>query len=1042
MSNLLGKLSAITASVVAALSISSCAPADNANYLELDLQATGPRSSTYFDFGTGDYNLKVDNKGILIRQADGTMQPMIPVMGEIHFSRVKESDWEKEIIKMKNGGINVIATYVFWAHHEPANGKFDWSGNRNIRKFVELCGKNDLKVVLRIGPWCHGEVYLGGIPDWVVADQPIGLRSTEEKFMKYASRLYKEIGKQVKGLYGCTKAQPIIGVQIENERGGDAWPYFKALKNAALEAGIVPPFFTRTGWPVVNNAEFGEMLPLYGDYADGFWDRELTDMPGGYPDAFCFRESRLSNVIATEVFGTNQSRNMELKDLSYPYLTCELGGGMMTSYARRIHIFNHDAIALSVCKVGSGSNLPGYYMYHGGTNPYNPKHSMSEITESPFTNYNDLPYMTYDFQAPIGEMGQINDSYYELRRFHSFLNKWGGELSDYDAVFPATNTESGRKDSILRYTVRTDGVKGFVFVNNYQRLANLTDKENIRFKFNRTDGTTLIFPSEPITIADGTTCWLPFGLDCSGVTLDYATAMPYNKVDEYGVPTYVLASIEGIPVELCINGEVHKMETNTTLEVNNSNGEVVRFKVLNDEVSLAPVQEYTLEEVDKASATATLVQETKGLRETKMHEVGVISQPRNEDYAAAAVWNIALDGVKNAETAVLEVNYKGDVARLYADGQLVEDNFWNGRPMLVRIKDIIGKKVELRILPLGKQYQIYLQPEQKKVLEAAAGDYMLSLDSLRVLDFKTRGRMFREDIPTAEIWLSDPAVLADPATQMYYMTGSGGMQYRSKDLMTWSGPYNVIEPDTTSWMGPRPAVWAAEPYLIEGKYYYFGTFTNNRTIIAENEHGKIPRRSCHILVSDKAAGPFRPIGDELYVNPNVPTLDATYLGDTDGKKWLLYCEEWLINSNGTVEAIQLKDDLSGVVGERIVLFRAFDAPWNIEKDGKHNWVTDGPFAFRTETGKLGVFWTSWQDGVYTTGAAYSTSGTMEGPWVQDPEPIIPGDYGHAMLFKDLSGKWMMSVHSNKNLPGEGDRKERHPNFFDVDLSGDKLVVKY
>lgn len=305
------------------------------------------------------------------------------------------------------------------------------------------------------------------------------------------------------------------------------------------------------------------------------------------------------------------------------------------------------------------------------------------------------------------------------------------------------------------------------------------------------------------------------------------------------------------------------------------------------------------------------------------------------------------------------------------------------------------------------------------------------------------GNEFRTGVPTQEIWLSDPAVLADPATCMYYMTGTGGMQWRSKDLSTWDGPYKVIEPDTTSWMGARPMVWAAEPYLIDGKYYFFGTFTNRDTIIAENHNGRIPRRSCHILVGDKAEGPFRPISDELYVNPSVPTLDATYYCDRDGKKYLLYCEEWLINDNGTVEAVELKNDLSGLAGSPSVLFHAFDAPWNLKTDGvTHDSVTDGPFCFRTETGKLGIFWTSWKNGVYTTGVAYSTSGEMAGPWVQDQDPILPPDYGHAMLFKDLEGRWLMSVHSNINLPGEGDRKERHPHFFEVDLSGDKLVVKY
>lgn len=301
------------------------------------------------------------------------------------------------------------------------------------------------------------------------------------------------------------------------------------------------------------------------------------------------------------------------------------------------------------------------------------------------------------------------------------------------------------------------------------------------------------------------------------------------------------------------------------------------------------------------------------------------------------------------------------------------------------------------------------------------------------------GNEFREGVPTAEIWMSDPAILADPATQMYYMTGTGGRQWRSKDMQTWDGPYDIIAPDTSSWMGSRPMVWAAEPYLIDGKYYFFGTFTNNNTIIAENHNGKIPRRAVHIFVSDKAEGPFQPIGTANYVNETVPTLDATYFCDNDGKKYLLYCEEWLINDNGTIEIVELTDDLSAPAGEAKVLFHAFDAPWNLKADGvTHDQVTDGPFCFRTATGTLGIFWTSWHAGIYTTGVAYSTSGKIEGPWVQEPDPILPDDYGHAMMFQDLSGKWLISVHSTKNLEQGG--MERHPHIFDVDLSGDKLVV--
>ena len=145
------------------------------------------------------------------------------------------------------------------------------------------------------------------------------------------------------------------------------------------------------------------------------------------------KDTRLSAVIATEALGANQDTKMETKDLSYPYLTCELGGGMMMSYHRRINMSGHEVKPLAICKLGSGSNLPGYYMYHGGTNPYNPKHTMGETQASPVTNYNDVPHMTYDFQTLLGEMGQPNwTAWHESRLLHQFLADWGDKLSQMD----------------------------------------------------------------------------------------------------------------------------------------------------------------------------------------------------------------------------------------------------------------------------------------------------------------------------------------------------------------------------------------------------------------------------------------------------------------------------------------------------------------------------------------------------------------------------------------------------------------------------------
>jgi len=299
----------------------------------------------------------------------------------------------------------------------------------------------------------------------------------------------------------------------------------------------------------------------------------------------------------------------------------------------------------------------------------------------------------------------------------------------------------------------------------------------------------------------------------------------------------------------------------------------------------------------------------------------------------------------------------------------------------------------------------------------------------------------RKDIPLDSIILSDPFVLADRNTNMYYMTGTGGMLWKSKDLKLWDGPFKVTETDPNSWMGPKPMIWAAEIHPYKGKYYYFATFTNRNIKIDSVKGNVIERRACHVLVSEHPDGPYVPMKDSIYLPAGKPTLDGTFWVDTDGKPYMVYCYEWLQNWNGTIEKIELKPDLSGTIGTGKVLFHASDSPWSREKDENGmvvpNKVTDGPYMFRTATGRLGIIWTSWVYDVYTQGVAYSESGTLDGPWIQDKDPITPPNYGHGMLFLTLQGKFLLLLHSHKNING---RFLRTPHFFEADISTDKLII--
>jgi GH43 family beta-xylosidase len=126
----------------------------------------------------------------------------------------------------------------------------------------------------------------------------------------------------------------------------------------------------------------------------------------------------------------------------------------------------------------------------------------------------------------------------------------------------------------------------------------------------------------------------------------------------------------------------------------------------------------------------------------------------------------------------------------------------------------------------------------------------------------------RKNIPLDSIRLSDPCILADKKTSLYYMTGTGGMLWKSKDLRYWEGPYKVAQTDSNSWMGANPMIWAAELHSYQDKYYYFATFTNRAVKIDTVNGNVIERRACHLLVSDKPDGPYIPMKDPIYLPPD------------------------------------------------------------------------------------------------------------------------------------------------------------------------------
>ena len=295
-----------------------------------------------------------------------------------------------------------------------------------------------------------------------------------------------------------------------------------------------------------------------------------------------------------------------------------------------------------------------------------------------------------------------------------------------------------------------------------------------------------------------------------------------------------------------------------------------------------------------------------------------------------------------------------------------------------------------------------------------------------------------------DLSMSDPFIIPDPETQTYYLTSTGGRLYKSKDLVWWEGPYNIINTED-SWLKGMPA--AAEIHKIGDYYYYAGTWNDHSDLIQQvPRRYNVPHNQTILLRSKNIEGPYEIFTEDRnydYQPREWDCIDGT-LYEEDGKIYMIFVHEWTQIIDGTMDYIELSSDLSKNISEwPVTMFRATENPSVKEMNSLGEatfgrklpgWVTDGPQMFRTQTGKLGMLWSGWGEERYLQLVCYSESGTIAGPWVQEPEPFLGNNSGHGMLFRTFEGKLMYVVH---HVEGDGPRK---PQYWNVDDSGDKLVL--
>lgn len=724
-------------------------------------------------------------------------KPVIPVCGEFHYARYPVEQWEQEIIKMRAGGINVLPTYVFWSLHEPEEGKWVWNGNRDIRRFFELCKKHDMDVIVRIGPFGHGEIRNGAIPDWIFAKN-LDIRSNDPEYLSYARKLYEQIASQLDGLY-YKDGGPIIGCQIENEHQHSAAPWaiqyygepvpdftassydkgitklgvsvqeeqiskselgnqhMRTLFEMAKEAGIITPFYTATGWG--NGAVIeGDAIPVTSAYTYATW------LPDQHMSEFCMFKDIWRNPDYSPV---------RYNPTDYPSAAAEMGVGIQMVYSKRPICTPEAAEALMTRVLGSGSNIIGYYMYHGGSTPLM-EGNRQFFSDQPM----GLPKVSYDFQAPLGEFGLEAPSYRPLRVIHNFLNDFGERLAPMQSAFPenVNNMTPDNRDD-LRFAARmTPAGEGFLFlINTQDHDPGRYDQKDLKIRLNLPEGQISIPEADGFTLPKNTSVILPFNFDMDGLKLKYAVAQPLMKIDDDGVPHYFFTVPDGMKPEyvfdektvagkstykgispgfgstFTVSGTQGRKIKITTLKHRDAQNAVkVDGKILITEASVLPEKgNVRLLSLNDPVFEYVLYPSAEGFKSQSV-SVDPVTPEFKIDKRVPSRMEVAFKDSAASYPQVneffLEIPYTGDVAMAFLDNTMILDHFWQGEPWRIGLNRFTDKMCEG--MPMG----FYFRPLRKNA------PFLSDIPSERIPDFT--------DGPVLEI--HDPVIVPEYTTTIFF----------------------------------------------------------------------------------------------------------------------------------------------------------------------------------------------------------------------------------------------------------------------------------
>ena len=311
-------------------------------------------------------------------------KPVKLLSGAIHYFRIMPEYWENCFYNLKAMGFNTVETYIPWNIHEPEEGVFDFSGNKDVVRFVRLAQSMGLMVILRPTPFICAEWEFGGLPSWLLRYPDMKVRTNTPLFLSKVDAYYKELFSRIAPLQ-ITQGGLVIMMQVENEYGsfGNDKNYLRAIKGIMEKYGVRVPLFTSDGaWPAA--LEAGNLVE------DG--------------------------VLATGNFGSRSDENLDAmeaffreKGVKMPLMCMEFWDGWFNRWKEPVITRDAEDLAMEVKQLLKRASI-NLYMFQGGTN-------FGFYNGCSARGNNDLPQITsYNYDAVMTEWGQPSDKFYKLRQ--------------------------------------------------------------------------------------------------------------------------------------------------------------------------------------------------------------------------------------------------------------------------------------------------------------------------------------------------------------------------------------------------------------------------------------------------------------------------------------------------------------------------------------------------------------------------------------------------------------------------------------------------